>query len=343
MRDWDDRLTGVLRGESFASPPMWFMRQAGRYLPEYRAIRAKHPSFIEFCLHPEDAAEVTLQPIRRFDVDAAILFADILLIPYALGQGVRFEKGEGPKLEPVLSGDLLARLDPFKTTEVLAPIFDTVDRVRSALPQDKALIGFAGAPWTVATYMINGQGTKDPSAARALCYSDPQMIEGLLKVLVEATAIYLIAQAKAGANVLKLFDSWSSGLPERLFRKLCLEPNKEIARRVRAEVDVPLLYFPKGAGALYEVVAQEGGFDGLALDTEMPTAWARANLAPHGALQGGLDPLLVVHGGAPMREAAQELVEAYRGTPYIFNCGHGFVPETPPEHVADLVSTVRDA
>jgi len=333
----------VLRGETLSTPPLWFMRQAGRYLPEYRAVRAKHPSFVEFCLHPEDAAEVTLQPIRRFDVDAAILFADILLIPHALGQGVRFAAGEGPLLDPVVSEDLLARLDPSKVLPVLSPVFETVERVRSALPKDKALIGFAGAPWTVATYMINGQGTKDPAATRRLVYSHPEMIDRLMRMLIDATTEYLIAQAKAGANALKLFDSWSGGLPELLFQKLCLEPSAEIARCVRAEVDVPIIYLPKGAGPLYALAAKDEAFDGIALDYALPPIWARDALGSATALQGGLDPLLVVQGGQAMETAAKMLLETFENRPYIFNCGHGFVPETPPEHVAVLVRIVRAA
>ena len=319
------------------------MRQAGRYLPEYRAIRAKQPSFVEFCLSPGDAAEVTLQPIRRYDMDAAILFADILLIPGALGQEVRFEKGEGPILSPVLDREVLKSLKVEGAAEKLSPVYETVRRVRAELGADKALIGFAGSPWTVATYMINGQGSKDPSAARMLSYREPGLVEDLIEMLVASTADYLIEQAKAGADALKLFDSWSGGLPENLFRKFCLEPNMEIARRVRAACDVPILYFPKGAGALYENVALEGGFEALALDTQMPMAWARKTLSPHVALQGGLDPLLVIQGGKPMRDGAEHLVRTFEGVPYIFNLGHGFVPETPPEHVAELVKIVRGA
>ncbi|MEM9284675.1 MAG: uroporphyrinogen decarboxylase [Pseudomonadota bacterium] len=341
MSKWDDPLTSVLRGETLTPPPIWFMRQAGRYLPEYREVRAKHPSFVEFCLHPEDAAEVTLQPIRRFDVDAAILFADILLIPHAIGQGVRFAAGEGPLLEPVVSPQLLDRFDPTNVLPALAPVFETVERVRAALPKEKALIGFAGAPWTVATYMINGQGTKDPAATRRLVYSDPEMIDRLVTMLVDATADYLIAQAKAGANALKLFDSWAAGLPEDLFRKLCLEPSAEIAKRVKAAADVPIIYLPKGAGPLYTQAAENDAFDGIALDFALPPSWARDALGSATALQGGLDPLLVVQGGPAMERAAKELLETFKSRPYIFNCGHGFVPETPPEHVAELVRIIR--
>jgi uroporphyrinogen decarboxylase len=319
------------------------MRQAGRYLPEYREVRSRHKSFIEFCFHPEDAAEVTLQPIRRYDMDAAILFADILLLPHALGQDVRFVKGEGPKLSPVVSQDLVARLDPSRAAEVLSPVMETVERVRAGLPPEKALIGFAGAPWTVATYMINGQGTKDPSSARQLDYEQPELVSTLMEMLVDATADYLIAQAKAGADALKLFDSWAAGLPEPLFDRLCLEPNRRIAEKVKAAVDVPILYFPKGAGPLYEKVAKCGAFDALAIDTHMPPAWARDVLSPHVALQGGLDPLSVVVGGAPMRDMARALIDAFEGQPYIFNLGHGFVPETPPENVAELVRIIREA
>ena len=343
MSKWDDPLTSVLRGENLKTPPLWFMRQAGRYLPEYRAVRANHASFVEFCLHPEDAAEVTIQPIRRFDVDAAILFADILLIPHALGQNVRFEKGEGPKLEPVVSAESLRSYQPENVLTALAPVFETVERVRSALPKEKALIGFAGAPWTVATYMINGQGTKDPAAARSLLYANPELIERLMAMLIDATTDYLVAQAKAGADALKLFDSWAGGLPEEAFRKLCLEPSAEIARRVKAEVDVPIIYLPKGAGPLYTLAAADETFDCLALDYALPATWARDALGGVTALQGGLDPLLVVQGGLAMERAAKALLEAFEDRPYIFNCGHGFVPETPPEHVAELVRIVRSS
>ncbi|MEM6913119.1 MAG: uroporphyrinogen decarboxylase [Pseudomonadota bacterium] len=341
MVSWDKPFTSVLRGQNLRTPPIWFMRQAGRYLPEYRAVRAKHPSFVDFCLHPEDAAEVTLQPIRRFDVDAAILFADILLIPHALGQGVRFVAGEGPLLEPTVTSELIDRFDPASVSGVLAPVFETVSRVRAALPNEKALIGFAGAPWTVATYMINGQGTKDPAATRRFVYADPAMIEQLMSILVDATADYLIGQAKAGADALKLFDSWAGGLPEDLFRRLCLDPSVEIARRVRDAVDVPILYFPKGSGPLYTLAAAQDAFDGLAIDHALPPRWAKDALTSATALQGGLDPLLVVQGGDAMERAAKTLLETFADRPYIFNCGHGFVPETPPEHVAELVRIIR--
>ena len=341
MSQGDPAFLQVLKGEVVSPPPIWFMRQAGRYLPEYREVRARHPGFIEFCLHPEDACEVTLQPIRRYDLDAAILFADILLIPHAMGQTVRFLKGEGPRLEPLVDRELAARLDPGNVATALAPVMESVARIRDALPAEKALIGFAGAPWTVATYMINGQGTKDPAAARSLVYRDPELADGLMGMLVDATANYLIGQAKAGADALKLFDSWASGLPEELFVRLCLEPNREIARRVRAEVDVPIIYFPKGSGPLYERVAREGGFDALALDTDMPMAWARNTLTPHAVLQGGLDPLVVVAGGDAMLRAVDHLLESFDGVPYVFNLGHGFIPETPPEHVQEVVNRVR--
>jgi len=331
----------VLEGHTVSPPPMWFMRQAGRYLPEYREVRARHSNFVDFCLHPVDACEVTLQPIRRYDLDAAILFADILVIPHGMGQGVRFEKGEGPVLEPLFDKELAAKLDPGKAAGVLEPIMETVSRIREALPAEKALIGFAGAPWTVATYMLNGRGSKDPSVCRTLAYKDPVLMRDLMTMLVEATSDYLIAQARAGADALKLFDSWASGLPEHLFDELCLEPNKAIASRVRAAVDVPIIYFPRGSGPMYEKVAKTGGFDALALNTDMPMQWCRDHLSPHTVLQGGLDPLVVVHGGAPMRRAAEHLLETFSEVPYIFNLGHGFVPETPPEHVAELVKIVR--
>ncbi|WP_233061142.1 uroporphyrinogen decarboxylase [Parvularcula mediterranea] len=334
-------LMKVLGGHTADRPPFWFMRQAGRYLPEYREIRSRHPGFIEFCFSPEDAAEVTLQPLRRYDMDAAILFADILLIPGALGQNVRFVKGEGPLLEPSLSPTLVSRLSAEGAADRLSPIYETVARVRRELGDNKTLIGFAGSPWTVATYMINGRGTKDPSAARVFAYREPQAMADLMEMLVSSTAEYLIRQAEAGADVLKLFDSWAAGLPEPLFDLLCLRPNVEIARRVKAKVDVPIIYFPKGSGPLYLKVAQSGAFDGLALDTHMPMDWAKRELGPKAVLQGGMDPLLVVEGGKAMRDEAERLIATFEGTPYIFNLGHGFVPETPPEHVAELSRIIK--
>jgi len=335
------RFLDTLSGEAETPPPMWFMRQAGRYLPEYLKTRAEAGSFLDLCYTPELAAEVTLQPIRRYDLDAAILFADILLIPQALGQGVRFVKGEGPRLEPLFDEALLSRLSLSAIHDTLGPIYETVRRVREALPEDKALIGFAGAPWTVATYMLAGRGVKDPSALRLYAYEHPESFDRLIAMLTEATADYLIRQVEAGADALQIFDSWASGLPEPFFERYCLKPAEEIARRVKARSDVPVIAFPKGAGPLYEAVARSDAFDGVSIGTEIPPAWARERLSPHAVVQGGLDPLLVVRGGDAMFAAADRLLEAFAGAPYIFNLGHGFTPQTPPENVAALVRHVR--
>jgi uroporphyrinogen decarboxylase len=341
MAERRGRFLKTLAGEACSPPPVWFMRQAGRYLPEYREVRVRAGDFLSLCYAPDLAAEVTLQPIRRFDLDAAILFADILLVPQALGQGVRFEQGEGPRLEPAFDEVLLARLSLSAIHDTLGPVYETVRRVRAALPEEKALIGFAGAPWTVATYMLAGRGVKDPSALRAYAYRQPEAFDRLIGMLTEATTAYLLEQVRAGADALQLFDSWAGGLPEPFFRRYCLEPCVAIAEAVRREADVPVIAFPRGAGPAYEEVARRDCFAGVSIDTGLPARWVRERLSPHSAVQGGLDPLLVVAGGKPMLDAADALLEAFAGAPYVFNLGHGFVPETPPEHVAALVEHVR--
>ncbi len=332
----------VLGGEAISPPPIWFMRQAGRYLPEYRALRAEAGSFLDLCYNPDFATEVTLQPIRRFDLDAAILFADILLIPHALGQKLWFEPGEGPKLEPTFSPDMLDAFAAADIDQTLAPIHETVSQVRAALPKEKALIGFAGAPWTVATYMLAGGSTKDPSALRTAAYEDPAAFDALIGQLVDATAHYLIRQAEAGADALQIFDSWATGLPEAFFDRYCVAPVIDIAKRVHEAVGpIPIIGFPRGAGPAYPKVAQSDEIAAVSIDTGMPWAFARETLSPHGAVQGGLDPLLVVQGGQPMLDAASALLETFDGAPFIFNLGHGFTPQTPPENVAALVEHIR--
>ena len=338
----------TLRGASRPVPPIWFMRQAGRYLPEYREVRARAGDFLSLCYDPELAAEVTLQPIRRYDLDAAILFADILLIPQALGQEVWFAAGEGPRLAPAFAEapdalvGFLGRAEQADIHETLNPIYETVRQVRAALPDEKALIGFAGAPWTVATYMLAGRGTKDPSALRAFAYAHEADFAGLMARLTRATADYLVAQVAAGADAVQLFDSWAGGLPEPFFRRWCLEPCREIAAAVKAaHPGTPVIAFPRGAGALYEDAAREPLFDAIGLDTAVPPGWAARTLGPHAALQGNLDPLLVVQGGQPMLDAADAILDEMTGTPHVFNLGHGFVPQTPPDHVAALVAHVR--
>ena len=336
------RFLDALSGAPQSPPPIWFMRQAGRYLPEYRATRAQAGSFLDLCYAPELACEVTLQPIRRYDLDAAILFADILLVPQALGQHVSFVQGEGPRLDPVYTAALLPRLSGEDVHAVLSPVYETVRRVRAALPPQKALIGFAGAPWTVATYMLAGRGTKDPSALRLYAYENEEAFAALMRMLTDATVAYLTEQVRAGADAIQLFDSWAGGLPEAFFRRWCLEPCEEIAVRVKdACPGTPVIAFPKGAGPLYEAVARSDAFDAVGIDTGVPAAWAAEHLSPHACVQGNIDPLLVVRGGRPMLDAADAILGAFAGRAHVFNLGHGFVPQTPPENVAALVEHVR--
>ncbi len=335
-------LRRVLAGEVLSPPPVWFMRQAGRYLPEYRKLRAEAGGFLDLCFDPERAAEVTLQPVRRYGLDAAILFADILLIPHALGQRLTFGEGEGPRLAPCVTPETLRALDPARVLPTLAPIFDTVRRCRAALPAETALLGFAGAPWTVATYMLAGESSRDPAELRRHAYADPGFMAALIDLLVEATIPYLVAQVDAGADAVQIFDTWAGGLPETLLERLSIEPMRRVAAGVKAvRPGTPVIFFPRGAGAMLEAYARLPECDVVSIDTSTPWRWARERLAPHAVVQGGLDPLLVVAGGSAMEKAARELAETFRGARYIFNLGHGFTPQTPPEHVARLVEIVR--
>ena len=331
-------LLQVLAGQSLAKPPIWFMRQAGRYLPEYRALRATAPDFISFCLDPEKAAEATLQPMRRFAFSAAIVFADILLIPGALGQDVRFEVGEGPKL---------GTLPPLQTmrdqieasTGRLSAVGETLSRVRAALEPERALIGFAGAPWTVATYMIEG-GSSDRTGARTYAYTHPEALDGLIDILVEATALYLIMQARAGAQVLKLFESWAENLPEDLFERLVIGPHMRIIEKVRAAgIDAPFIGFPKGAGTLVANYVAKVPVQAVAMDVQASGAFGR-QLQETTAIQGALDPLLLRAGGAALDRRVEEMLVQWGGGPYIFNLGHGILPDTPIAHVEQVLARV---
>ena len=318
------------------------MRQAGRYLPEYREIRAKADSFLDLCFTPELAVEVTLQPIRRYGFDAAILFADILVTPHALGQKVWFEEGTGPRLEAIHNHAGMAGLSLSSLHQTLSPVYETLRRLRSELPPETALIGFAGAPWTVASYMIEGGSSRDFAKAKAWAREDATGFAELIDLLVEATAEYLIAQADAGAEALQIFDSWASAWEGPELRRWCLEPTAEIVRRVKtAHPDVPVILFPRAVGETYCEFARETGADGLSLDPSVPLAWARETLQPGVTLQGNLDPQVLVRGGAELREAVDEILRELAGGPFVFNLGHGIVPETPPEHVAALVEQVR--
>lgn len=345
------RLLRVLRGEALDVPPVWLMRQAGRYLPEYRALRARAGSFLDLCFTPELAEEVTLQPIRRFGFDAAILFADILLVPKALGQELRFVEGEGPRLAPLIEDRAaLGRLRPAdEIGETLAPIYQTVARLKRSLPPEVALIGFAGAPWTVASYMVAGRGTPEQGPARLWMHRDPDAFGQLIERLSEATVGYLRGQIAAGAEAVMLFDSWAGSLPAALFERYVVAPTRRIVAELAAESpEVPIIGFPRGAGAMYPRFAAATGVSGLGLDTAVPLNWAREALAPGSpdgrvgvALQGNLDPMLLVAGGDSLTETAQGLVEALRGVPHVFNLGHGITPETEPAHVEQMLRAVR--
>jgi uroporphyrinogen decarboxylase len=332
------KLLSVLKGEAAAVPPIWLMRQAGRYLPEYRALRAQAKDFIAFCLNPELATEVTLQPVRRFDLDGAILFADILLIPHALGQKVWFVEGEGPRLAPIRTQAALD--DLVYRAETLAPVMQTIKSVRAALPAHAALIGFAGAPWTVATYMIEGAGGSDHQAIRTLAWSEPEFFARLMDILADATSAYLIAQADAGAEVLQLFESWAGAVPAGLFARAVLEPTARIVKAVKAKhPHIPIIGFPRGSGAWISRYVQATGVDGIGVD--QMTDMAALDLPAKIARQGNLDPVLLLQGADAMREEARKLVAAMAERPFIFNLGHGVLQPTPPEHVAELVKVVR--
>ena len=333
------KLLRVLAGETVDRPPIWFMRQAGRSLPEYRELRTRAKDFIAFCFNPEMAAEATLQPMRRFPMDAAIVFADILLIPLALGQDVWFEAGEGPRL-----GELpnLSKLEAAieGSTAKLANIGETLARVRAELEPDRALIGFAGAPWTVATYMIEGRGS-NRETARAFAYREPERLNAILDVLVDATARYLIMQANSGAQVLKLFESWAENLAEDIFERIVIRPHQRIIAQVRAAgVTAPFIGFPRGAGALVEGYAAAVDVQAVALDTQASCAMGQRIQAGGQAVQGALDNLLLLAGGPALDTRVEALLKAWSGGPYVFNLGHGVMPDTPIDHIARVVARV---
>ncbi len=332
------RLLRALNREALSRPPIWFMRQAGRSLPEYHRLKARSQDFIAFCHNPELAAEATLQPMRRFAFDAAIVFADILLLPRALGQAVWFEAGEGPRLGPMPDLDSL-EAEIGSSTERLASIGETLKRVRAELEPERALIGFAGGPWTVATYMIEGKGG-DRARARAMAFAQPEIVDRLVDILVEATIGYLAMQAAAGAQVLQLFESWAELLPEDVFARLVTGPHARIVAGLRARgVDLPIIGFPRGAGALVENYGLESGVQGIGLDVQAPAALGK-RLQKTLTIQGALDPLLLLAGGKALDARVDALLAQWSDGPYIFNLGHGVLKETPIAHIQQVVSRV---
>jgi uroporphyrinogen decarboxylase len=338
----DKPLLSVLRGDVRDIPPIWLMRQAGRYLPEYRELRARASSFLEFCYTPASAAEATLQPVRRFGFDAAILFSDILVVPDALGQKVSFESGAGPRLEPIEEPSQLSRLSDDFDVERLSSVFETIDRVKSSLPADVAFIGFCGAPWTVASYMIAGQGTSDQAPARLFAYRHPEAFARLIRMLVDASVAYLTRQIDAGVEVVQIFDSWAGVLPAAEFDSWVVAPVREIVSRLKAErTGAPIIAFVRGAGVHLPQLAPLLGAHAYGLDTAMDPNWAVAQTGVGTVLQGNLDPLALVAGGPALEREIDAISRAFEGRPHIFNLGHGILPETPIGHVERLIELVR--
>jgi uroporphyrinogen decarboxylase len=337
-------LLQAVRGVAVSPPPVWLMRQAGRYLPEYRQLRRRVPNFLELCLTPELAAEATLQPVRRYALDAAILFSDILVVPHALGQSVHFREGEGPVLAPIRAPAEAERLSLDGFTERVAPVFRTIERVAALVPAQTALIGFAGAPWTIATYMVEGGSSRDFARVKGWAITDPAGFGALIGLLTEATIRYLQGQVAAGAEVVQLFDSWAGVLDETSFRRWVIEPTRRIVAALHEQYPgLPIIGFPRGAGLMYRSYFLETSITALGLDSTVPPGIARKTLQSIGPVQGNLDPLLLVAGGEAMAAAVAAILDAFAGGPFIFNLGHGIVPETPLDHVARLIELVRHA
>jgi len=335
-------LIRALKGERISSPPVWLMRQAGRYLPEYRELRARKNGFLDMALDPEAACEITLQPIRRFGMDAAILFSDILMIPFALDQDLEFVPGEGPKL-----GDLpWQSLDTEKIHVKLNPVYEAVERVREELKRhfpETALIGFAGAPWTVACYMVEGGGSKDFGETKTLAFQNEEQFQALIDVLIESTAAYLGRQIEAGAEAVQIFDSWAGVLDSTGFQKWVIEPNRRVIDKLKqAHPDIPVIGFPRGAGLLYEDFVKTAGVDAIGIDQMIPLGWVARTLQPYAAVQGNLDPFILRAGGAIMEERVRGICHDLSGGAHVFNLGHGVNKETPPEHVSDLIRIIRE-
>ena len=334
-------LLATVLGERQERPPVWIMRQAGRYLPEYRETRKQAGTFLDLCYTPDLAVEVTLQPLRRFDLDAAILFSDILVIPDALGQSVRFETGEGPILEPV-DAKGIEGLSKERALDHLAPVLETVRRLRAALPPEKTLIGFCGAPWTVATYMLNGRGSPDQWTARRFALEHPEAFARLMDILVETSVDYLAAQLEAGADVVQLFESWALNLDDAAFARQVIEPNRRIIEGLRRRSpNAPIIGFPRGAAGNLARFAASTGVNALGIDYSTPLDFIKTNLPAGLPVQGNLDPLRLVVGGEAMDNQVRTILSTLADRPHIFNLGHGIVPETPIAHVERLVALVK--
>ena len=336
-------LLDVLGGQRRPTPPIWMMRQAGRYLPEYRELRAKAGSFLDLCFTPDFAAELTLQPIRRFGFNAAIIFSDILVIPYALGRDVRFEVGEGPRLDPLDTPEKIASLATEADFGKLEPVYEALRRVRRELASDVTLIGFCGAPWTVATYMVAGRGTPDQAPARTLAYRRPQAFAKIIDALVENSIEYLAGQLRAGADCVQIFDSWAGVLPPREFLRWSIAPTARIVEGVRAKVpDAKIIGFPRGASALLPAYVGATRVDAVSIDWTAEPSLIRDRIQSQVAVQGNLDPLALIAGGVALERAIDDVLSNYAQGRLIFNLGHGVLPETPIAHVEQMISRVRD-
>lgn len=336
----DRPLLAVLRGERRTPPPVWLMRQAGRYLPEYRALRAEKGGFLELMSDSDAAAEITLQPLRRFGFDGAILFSDILVIPHALGQDLWFEAGEGPRLAPPLVDSTLDALAA--APERLAPVYGTVARVRAALPPGTTFLGFAGSPWTVATYMVAGRGSRDQGEARRLAYRNGQAFQAIVDAIVDATLDYLSGQIEAGVDAVQLFDSWAGSLSPAQFERWVIAPTATLVARLRARhPGIPIIGFPKGAGGKLAAYARETGVDAIGIDETVDPEWANAVLPQGLPVQGNLDPLALITGGEALERATHRILDAFASRPHIFNLGHGILPDAPIAHVEQLLTIVR--
>lgn len=333
-------LLSVLSGGESDRKPVWLMRQAGRYLPEYRALREAKGGFLDLVYDPDAAAEVTLQPIRRFGFDGAILFSDILIVPHAMGQDLRFEAGEGPRLSPTLVDSALEALQA--VPERLEPIFRTVEKVKAALPAETSFLGFAGSPWTVATYMVAGQGSREQAEARRMAYRDPPAFAAIIAALVDQTVDYLSGQVRAGVEAVQLFDSWAGSLSPAQFETWVIEPTAKIVAGFKERhPGTPVIGFPKGAGGKLAAYARETGVDAIGLDETVDPIWAHANLPRDLPVQGNLDPLALIAGGEALELGVARILSAFAERPHIFNLGHGILPDTPIAHVEHLLRLVR--
>lgn len=334
------KLLATLQGTKQDVPPIWLMRQAGRYLPEYRELRAQKGGFLALVYDSEAAAEITLQPIRRFGFDGAILFSDILIVPYAMGQNLEFLAGEGPKLSPRLVDNALEGL--VAVPERLSPIYRTVELVRAQLGAETTFLGFAGSPWTVATYMVQGEGSRDQAATREYAYKDPEAFGAIIEAIMDVTVEYLVGQIDAGVEAVQLFDSWAGSLSPRQFERWVIAPNAEIVRRLRAlRPGAVIIGFPKGAGEKLPAYARETGVDAIGVDESVDPRWAHASLPENLPVQGNCDPLALIAGGEELAASVRSVLTAFRDRPHVFNLGHGISQFTPIEHVEQLLHIVR--